>query len=205
MAEDSKITVTQHGETKASTLDLVPVCLTVATSHIVHRANLRFSLDVELMRLNFHITSTWGKKKGKKARSVWVQGYKAFDSWVRKSGGTFYYWPGLCLMLSLEPHLDVTLLTSTFLFRICTCRTEDITQNHHYRLCLLAKAMCLDLRQPLSYTRSLYIEDETQQGRMGKLGTRRAPSLTLINFYLGRGSILLKLKLVHDVLIMKEE
>lgn len=30
--------------------------------------------------------------------------------------------PGLCLMLSLEPHFDVTLLTSTFLLSICTCQ-----------------------------------------------------------------------------------
>lgn len=29
--------------------------------------------------------------------------------------------PGLCLMLSLEPHFDVTLLRSTFLLSICTC------------------------------------------------------------------------------------
>lgn len=170
---DSKIRVTQHGEAVASTLNLVSVCLPVATSHIVHRSNLWFSLDVELMRLNFHITSTWGEKK-RKARSMWVRCYKAFDSWVRKSGGAFYYWPGLCLMLSLEPHLDVTLLTSTFLFRICTCRKEDIMQNHQYRLCLHSKAMCLYLCQSLSYTRSLYIDDETQQDRVGKLGTQCA-------------------------------
>ncbi|KAF3836179.1 hypothetical protein F7725_028737 [Dissostichus mawsoni] len=30
--------------------------------------------------------------------------------------------PGLYLMLSLEPHFDVTLLRSTFLLRICTCQ-----------------------------------------------------------------------------------
>lgn len=30
--------------------------------------------------------------------------------------------PGLCLMLSLEPHFDVTLLRSTFLLSICTCQ-----------------------------------------------------------------------------------
>lgn len=204
MAVDSRITVTQHGGTIAPTLDLVSICLAVATSHIVHRSNLRFSLDVELMRLDFHITSTWGKKKRKKARSVWVQCYTAFDSWVRKPEGAFYYWPGLCLMLSLEPHLDVTLLTSTFLFSICTCRKKDIMQNHHYSLCLLTKAMCLYLRQPLSYTRSLHIEDETQQDRMGKLGTLCASSLTLIHFILDEEAFCI-IKLVHDVPIMKKE
>lgn len=35
-------------------------------------------------------------------------------------------------MLSLEPHLDVTLLTSTFLFRICTCR-EKTSSIHDIR------------------------------------------------------------------------
>lgn len=42
---------------------------------------------------------------------------------------------------------------------------------HHtqssYRRFLLAKAMCLYLRQPLSYTRCIYIDDETQQDMMG--------------------------------------
>lgn len=32
-------------------------------------------------------------------------------------------------MLSFEPHLDVTLLTSTFLFRICTCRGGEIIRS----------------------------------------------------------------------------
>lgn len=39
--------------------------------------------------------------------------------------------PGLCLMLSFEPHFDVTLLRSTFLLRICTCPTSHRRLNQN--------------------------------------------------------------------------
>lgn len=76
---------------------------------------------------------------------------------------------------------------------------------HHtessYRRFLLTKAMCLYLRRPLSYTRCIYIEDETQQDTMGLLG---ASSLTLINLNLDEGAFWI-IKMVNDAAIMKKE
>ena len=34
--------------------------------------------------------------------------------------------PGLCFMLALEPHFEVTLLKSTFLVRMWTCKREHV-------------------------------------------------------------------------------
>lgn len=76
-------------------------------------------------------------------------------------------------------------------------------QDHQYRLCLHSKAMCLYLRQPLSYTRSLYIEDETQQDRMVGLEPY-VLTITLVNFILDEEAFCI-IKMVHDVSIMKKE
>ena len=34
--------------------------------------------------------------------------------------------PGTCLILTLEPHFDWTLLKSIFLSRTCTCKSKEI-------------------------------------------------------------------------------
>lgn len=53
--------------------DLVSVGLLIAWPHVVHGSDLRLGLNVLLMGLNLHITSTW-EIKGRR-RLVWEVEY----------------------------------------------------------------------------------------------------------------------------------
>lgn len=76
------------------------------------------------MGLDLHVAATWWKTKQNK---VYCENTEKENRVWREE--KFKVEPGLCLMLSLEPHLDVTLLTSTFLFKICTWRRVNIHDN----------------------------------------------------------------------------
>lgn len=62
--------------------DLVPVCLSIAWSHIVHGSNFRFSFNVHLMTLNLHLTSAWGRQgsanNGRGARDGKIMTYLVY-------------------------------------------------------------------------------------------------------------------------------
>lgn len=67
--------------------------------------------------------------RGRRCENEWTYGpncHCRYDMkkhrWsLSRDGPRFKCSPGLCLMLALEPHFDVTLLKSTFLLSICTC------------------------------------------------------------------------------------
>lgn len=101
---------------EASHLDVPTTRLMI---DIIHRAHLglSFILKVHLMTLDLDFPSTY--RQSSNTQTDW----EGTENLKPSSDERFldaHIIPGLCLMLLLDPHLDVTLLKSTFLLRIWT-------------------------------------------------------------------------------------